>query len=173
MSNNFKKERVAEKSADGHDLEERVVAINRSSKTVKGGRNFSFSAIVVVGDHNGNVGIGVGKANEVVDAIKKGVNLAKANQLKLPLHKKTIPHDVEGKHSGSKIVLRPASEGTGVIAGGAMRAVLELAGYRDVLAKSLGSSNSLNVVHATMNGLLKLESRDEILSKRGLKKENA
>ena len=170
---NFNKDVDNSSANEAPEFEERVVAINRCSKVVKGGRNFSFSALVVVGDHKGQVGVGLGKANEVVDAIKKGVNLAKHHMIKVPIHKKTLPHDAEAKHSGSKVVIRPASEGTGLIAGGGMRAVLELAGYRDVLAKSLGSSNAMNVVHATVKALQKLESRDEILEKRGLKKENA
>ncbi|EDM25874.1 30S ribosomal protein S5 [Lentisphaera araneosa HTCC2155] len=170
---NDKKNNQKDNSSDAPELDERVVTINRCSKVVKGGRNFSFSALVVVGDHKGNVGVGLGKANEVVDAIKKGVNLAKAHMVNVPLHKMTLPHESTAKHSGAKVVIRPASEGTGLIAGGGMRAVLELAGYRDVLAKSLGSNNAMNVVHATMKAIQQLESRDEILTKRGLKKENA
>ena len=154
-------------------LTERVVSINRVAKVTKGGRTFSFTALVVVGDSNGTVGHGLGKSGEVIEAINKGIEDAKKNLIKVPVINGTVPHEQLGKFGGGRVLLRPASHGTGVIAGGAMRAVLELAGYRDVLAKSLGSSNSLNVVHATMNGLLKLESRDEILSKRGLKKENA
>jgi small subunit ribosomal protein S5 len=170
---NDKRNQKDANSSDSPELDERVVAINRCSKVVKGGRNFSFSALVVVGDHKGNVGVALGKANEVVDAIKKGVNLAKQNMFSVPLHKMTLPHEATAKHSGAKIIIRPASEGTGLIAGGGMRAVLELAGYKDVLAKSLGSNNPMNVVHATVKAIKMLESRDEILTKRGLKKENA
>lgn len=151
------------------ELEERVVSINRSSKVVKGGRNFHFSALVVAGDRNGNVGIGVGKANEVADAIRKGSELARNNQVAVPLRNgRTLTHDVTTCFSGGRVVMRPASEGTGVIAGGGMRAILELAGYKDVLAKSLGSNNPVNVVKATMKGLSRLRTRDQMLEKRGV-----
>ena len=152
------------------EFEERVVAINRCSKVLKGGRKFSFSALVVTGDHKGTVGVGFGKANEVSDAIRKASNAAKATTFKVPLHGKTIPHDIIARHGGAKVLIKPASPGTGLIAGGAMRALLELAGVRDVLAKSMGSSNSMNVVRATRNAMEALESRDTILIKRGLKK---
>ena len=152
------------------EYEERVVTINRCSKVLKGGRKFSFSALVVTGNQKGSVGIGFGKANEVSDAIRKASNAAKSSLFKIPLHGHTIPHDVIKSHGGAKVLLKPASPGTGLIAGGAMRAILELAGVRDVLAKSMGSNNALNVVKATTKAIKSLESRDTILIKRGLKK---
>jgi small subunit ribosomal protein S5 len=154
---------------DKKEFEERVVAINRCSKVLKGGRKFSFSALVVTGNHKGLAGVGFGKANEVSDAIRKASSAAKINLFKVPLHGQTVPHDVCEKHGGAKVLIKPASPGTGLIAGGAMRALLELAGIRDVLAKSMGSSNALNVVKATQKALDKLESRDAILTKRSLK----
>ena len=142
------------------DLKEKVVAIKRVAKVVKGGRRFSFSAIVVVGDGNGVVGYGLGKANEVTDAITKGIDDAKKNLVKVPVFKGTVPHEVLGKYGGGLVLVKPASEGTGVIAGGAMRAVFESAGIHNVLAKSKGSSNPHNVVKATFDALLKM--RDPI-----------
>jgi len=154
--------------AAGPELGENVISINRCSKVVKGGRNFSFGALVVVGDRNGRVGYGYGKANEVSDAIRKGSEIARRSMVTIPLHNTTIPHLVETKFRGAKVLIRPATPGTGLIAGGAMRAILDLAGVRDVLAKCLGSSNPSNVVKATMKAIDQLSSREEILAKRGL-----
>lgn len=148
------------------ELEERLVCINRSSKVVKGGRNFSFSALVVVGNRAGTVGVGFGKANEVADAIRKGGEQARKHLMKVPMNGSTITHRVEAGFGGAKIMIRPASEGTGVIAGGGMRPVLELAGIKDVLAKSLGAKNSVNVVKATFEALSRLRTRAEVLAKR-------
>jgi small subunit ribosomal protein S5 len=151
-----------------HELEERVVNINRCSKVVKGGRNFSFTALVVVGDRHGRVGLGFGKANEVPEAIRKGSELARKSLIDVPMQGATITHPVVAEFRGGKIMMRPASRGTGVIAGGAMRAVLELAGVRDVLAKSMGSNNPVNVVKATLKGITKLRTLDGIKAKRGI-----
>jgi small subunit ribosomal protein S5 len=150
------------------DLKERVVAIKRVAKVVKGGRRFSFSAIVVVGNGNGIVGYGLGKANEVTDAITKGIDDAKKNLVKVPIRKGSLPHEVIGKYGGGLVLMKPASTGTGVIAGGAMRAVLESAGVKDVLAKSKGSSNPHNVVKATFNGLSKLRDPFTVAQTRGI-----
>lgn len=140
---------------------ERVVEINRCAKVVKGGRRFSFSALVVVGDRNGQVGYALGKARENADAIRKATETARRNMVKVTMRDRTIPHEVIGRYGASRVMLRPATKGTGVIAGGGARAVLDLAGIRDVLAKSLGSGSALNVVKATMNGLQQLRSREE------------
>ena len=155
---------------DGNRLEltERVVQINRVSKVVKGGRRFSFSAIVVVGDGRGHVGAGLGKADEVPDAIKKGVEDAKKNLMRVPLVDWTIPHPVTANFGAAKVLLRPASKGTGVIAGGSVRAVVESAGIHDILSKSLGSSNPVNVVRATIKAMQMLRSREEIEQTRGM-----
>lgn len=148
-------------------IEERVIHVNRCAKVVKGGRRFSFSALIVVGDREGRVGYALGKANEVADAIRKGTDMAKRSMFRVTMKDRTIPHEVEARFGGAKVFMRPASPGTGVIAGGGMRAVLELAGIRDVLAKSMGSNNPLNVVRATVKALQSLQSREEILALRG------
>jgi small subunit ribosomal protein S5 len=150
------------------DLKEKVVAIKRVAKVVKGGRRFSFSAIVVVGDGNGVVGYGLGKANEVTDAITKGIDDAKKNLVKVPLLKGTVPHESIGKFGGGFVLVKPAAEGTGVIAGGAMRAVFESAGYHNVLAKSKGSSNPHNVVKATFDALLSMRDAYTVAEQRGI-----
>ncbi|CDF58871.1 30S ribosomal protein S5 [Thermobrachium celere] len=149
------------------NLKEKVVYINRVTKVVKGGRNFRFSALVVVGDEKGHVGVGIGKAVEVPEAIRKGIEDAKKNLIKVSLTGTTVPHDVVGDFGASRVLIMPAKEGTGVIAGGPVRAVLELAGIKDVRAKSLGSNNPRNMVNATINGLSKLRTPEEIAKLRG------
>lgn len=150
------------------ELSEKVVFINRSSKVVKGGRRFSFSALVVMGDKQGNVGVGLGKAGEVADAIRKGGEVARSHMVKIALKVNTIPHEVTSHYCGAHILLRPASPGTGVIAGKTVRAVLESAGVKDVLSKSLGSKNPANVVKATLAALQQLRMREDIYRSRGL-----
>ncbi len=166
MSQNIRPVKVNES-----ELKERVVAINRVAKVVKGGRRFSFSAIVVVGDGKGVVGYGLGKANEVTDAITNGIEDAKTNLYQVPLLKTTVPHEMVGKFSGGLVLIKPAAQGTGVLAGGAMRAVLEAAGINDVLAKSKGSSNPHNVVKATVDALLKMRAPHQVAFQRGVKLE--
>ena len=151
------------------DTTEKVVFINRCAKVVKGGRRFSFSALIVAGDHDGSVGVGFGKANEVSEAIRKASEDAKKSMEKVSLYENTIPHETIGEFGGGRVLLRPASPGTGVIAGGGVRAVVEAAGIRDVLAKSLGSSNHANVVKATIAALKSLRRKDEIFKVRGIK----
>lgn len=150
------------------EMIDRVIHINRCSKVVKGGRRFSFSALVVVGDGNGHVGYGHGKAKEVPEAIRKGVEKAKKSMITIPLDDRTIPYDVLGNFGAGSVLLKPASKGTGVIAGGAVRAVLEAAGVGDILSKCLGSNNPHNVVKATMAALLQLKSASEIRLRRGI-----
>jgi small subunit ribosomal protein S5 len=165
--NSRKEEAGFQKSAPVSEYEEIVLAINRCSKVVKGGRNFSFGALVVVGDRNGKVGYGYGKANEVTDAIRKGGEAARKNMVKIPMRGTTVTHTVEAKYRGSSVLIRPASGGTGLIAGTSMRAVLGLAGVVDVLTKSLGSSNPSNVVKATFKAISMMHSKEEVMMKRG------
>ncbi|MGM0470799.1 MAG: 30S ribosomal protein S5 [Bacillota bacterium] len=164
MANKAKREII---DPEGLDLEERVVNINRVSKVVKGGRRFSFSSLVVVGDGDGHVGAGIGKANEVPASIQKGIAAAKKELIKVPLSDTTIPHEVTGIFGAGEVLLMPASEGTGVIAGGPVRAVVELAGIEDILAKSLGSENSLNMVNAAIQGLSELKDIEDVAKLRG------
>jgi small subunit ribosomal protein S5 len=155
------------KEVEQPEFEERVVTINRVTKVVKGGRRFRFAALVVIGDKKGNVGFGTGKANEVPDAIQKAIESAKKNIINVSIVNSTIPHEVTGVYGAGRVVLRPASAGTGVVAGGPVRAVVELAGISDILSKSLGSATPINVIRATIEGLKSLETVEQVAARRG------
>ena len=160
-----KREIINEAAAS--EFDESVIAINRSAKVVKGGKNFSFGALVVVGNRAGRIGYGYGKANEVSDAIRKGGEAARRNMFDVPMNGQTLPHEILVKYCGAKVLLKPASAGTGLIAGGAVRAILELAGVKDVLAKSLGSANAANMAKATFKAITELRTRQAVMVRRG------
>jgi len=162
------KERFMQEEQTDNQFEERVVAINRVTKVVKGGRRFRFAALVVIGNKQGQVGFGTGKAAEVPDAIKKAVEQAKTNMINVPIVGSTIPHEITGHYGAGKVFLKPAAEGTGIIAGGAVRAVFELAGVNDILSKSLGSSTPINMVRATFKGLQELRTAEKVAALRGI-----
>ncbi|MBW3697410.1 30S ribosomal protein S5 [Vibrio sp. T187] len=159
---------MAKEQQQANDLQEKLIAVNRVSKTVKGGRIMSFTALTVVGDGNGRVGFGYGKAREVPAAIQKAMEKARRNMVTVALNEGTLHHPVKGRHSGSKVYMQPAAEGTGVIAGGAMRAVLEVAGVHNVLSKAYGSTNPINIVRATIDALASMKSPEMVAAKRGL-----
>ena len=159
-------------SENTSELKEKVVAINRVAKVVKGGRTFRFSAVVVVGDENGHVGVGNGKASEVPDAIKKAIEDAKKNLVEVPVVESTVPHEYIGKFGSANVLLKPAEEGTGIIAGGSVRPVLELAGYRNIRTKIIGTNNPRNVVYATIEGLKAMQTVETVAKKRGKKVED-
>ena len=167
----LEKEERKVQSENTSELKEKVVAINRVAKVVKGGRTFRFSAVVVVGDENGHVGVGNGKAAEVPDAIKKAIEDAKKNLVEVPVVNYTVPHEFVGKFGSANVLLKPAEEGTGIIAGGSVRPVLELAGYRNIRTKILGTNNPRNVVYATIEGLKSMQTIESVAKKRGKKVE--
>ncbi|MCK5812179.1 MAG: 30S ribosomal protein S5 [Clostridiales bacterium] len=171
MGSNSNKEEIALQQkfeTNTMDLKEKVVKIGRVTKVVKGGRNFRFSTLVVVGDENGHVGAGMGKSIEIPDAIKKGIDAAKKNMIDVPLVGTTLPHEIIGKYGAAKVLIKPAAPGTGVIAGGPVRAVMELAGVRDVRTKVLGSNNAINIVKATIEGLKAMLTAETVAKKRGI-----
>ncbi len=167
MARGDQRQRFDDRDREREELDERVIDIARTAKVIKGGRRFAFRVVVVVGDNQGNVGVGIGKAREVPEAIRKGVERAKKNMAPISIVNGTIPHETMGEHGAASVFLRPASPGTGVIAGGGVRAVVEAAGIKDILTKSLGSSNVLNVVYATIKGLKQLKDLDEEAHRRG------
>lgn len=167
----YNKKRNQAIEEDEQEIKDQVISIRRTTKVVKGGKNLSFSALVAVGDANGMIGIGKGKAREVPPAIAKGVQDAKKNMIRVPLRGTTIPHLIKGIHGGGEVVLRPASEGTGVIAGGAVRIIMQLAGIKDILTKSLRSNNPISVANATMNALINLKNPDQVSKNRNIDEE--
>jgi small subunit ribosomal protein S5 len=167
----YNKKRNQAIEEDEQEIKDQGISIRRTTKVVKGGKNLSFSALVAVGDAHGMIGIGKGKAREVPPAIAKGVQDAKKNMIQVPLRGTTIPHFIKGVHGGGEVVLRPASEGTGVIAGGAVRIIMQLAGIKDILTKSLRSNNPISVAHATMNALINLKNPDQVSKNRNIDEE--